>query len=238
MSIVRFGRVVLPLLAMLLTAACTRTVDGSVRPARGLTPRPLTGQNVRQALLDSSELWNITGQRFQSRAEFPSRFGGRDLLFPLDASPSGCAGVVFELDESGYETADVGNIAQESWWTVGVHGVKIIDVSEAVVALPTAVAADALFARFTREWNRCNGTTVHLNFPSGGDPTAAISDVRAADSVLAATVESFHSLISARAVGVRVNCLVEVDVSFFRDPDRTAVDVAHRMMDEISRLSR
>ncbi len=179
----------------------------------------------------------MTGQRFKTRAEFPPRFGGRDLLFPLDTSPSGCAGVVFELDKSGYETADVGNVAQESWWTVGVRGVKIIHVSEAVVALPTAVAADALFARFGQEWSRCNGATVHLNFPSGGDPTAAISDVRAADSVLAATVESFHTLVSARAVGVRVNCLVEVDVAFFHQPDGTAVNIAHRMMDKVSRLS-
>jgi hypothetical protein len=234
---VRFARIVLPLLVILLAAGCTRVVDGTVRPARGLAPRPLTGQTVRQVLLDDSELWNATGQRFKARAEFPPRFGGRDLLSPLSTSPSACAGVVFELDKSGYEAANVGTVAQESWWTVGVRGVQIIHVSEAVVVLPSAVAADALFAKFTQDWNQCNGATVHLNFPSGGDPTAAVSDVRAADSVLAATVESFHTLISARAVGVRVNCLVEVDVAFFHHPDGTAVKIAHRMMDKVSSLS-
>ncbi len=233
----RFGRLVLPLLVIFFAAACSRVVDGSVRPARGLTPRPLTGQSVRQVLLDGSELWNMIGQHFKTRAEFPPRFGGRDLLSQLDTSPSECAEVVFELDKSGYEAADIGNVAQESWWTAGVRGVKVIHVSEAVVALPTAAAADALFAKFTQEWNRCNDATVHLNFPSGGDPTAAISDVRAADSVLAATVESFHTLISARAVGVRLNCLVEVDVAFFHHPDGTAVDIAHRMMNKVSGLS-
>jgi hypothetical protein len=235
----RVGRIVLPLLVMLFAAACTRVMDGTVRPARGLAPRPLTGQTVRQVLLDDSELSKTIGQRFKARTELPPRFGGRDLLFGLDASPSGCAEVVFPLDKSSYGTADISNIAQESWWTVGVRGAKVISVSESVVALPTAVAADALFVKFTQEWNRCNGATVTPHFPSGGGPTTAISDVRAADSVLAATVESSYTITSARAVGARVNCLVEVDAAFFVDhhPDDTAVDIAHRMMDKVSSLS-
>lgn len=226
-------------MVILLAAACTRVVDGSVRPARGLAPRPLTEQTVRQVLLDDSELSKVIGQRFKTRAELPPRFGGRDLLFGLDASPSACAGVVFPLDKSSYGTADIGNIAQESWWTVGVRGAKVISVSESVVALPTAVAADALFVKFIKEWDRCNGATVTAHFPSGGGPTAAISAVRAADSVLAATVESSYTITSARAVGARVNCLVELEVAFFVDhhPDETAVNIAHRMMDKISALS-
>jgi len=235
----RVGRIVLPLLVVLLAAACTRVVDGTVRPARGLSPRPLNGQTVRQVLLDDTELFKLIGQRFKSKAELPPRFGGRELLFGLDASPSECAGVVFALDKSSYGTADVSTVAQESWWTVGVRGAKVISVSESVVALPTAVAAGALFAKFTQEWNRCNGATVTAHFPSGGGPSATISDVRAADSVLAATVESSYTITSARAVGARVNCLVEVDVAFFIDhhPDGTAADVAHRMMDKVSGLS-
>jgi hypothetical protein len=181
----------------------------------------------------------MIGQRFKARAEFPPLFGGRELLSRLDASPSGCAEVVFPLDKSSYGTADISDVAQESWWTVGIRGAKIIQVSESVVALPTAGAADALFAKFTREWNRCNGATVTVHLPTGGGPTSAISDVRAADSVLAATVESSYTWSSARAVGARVNCLVEVEVVFFADhhPDGTAVNVARRMMDKASRLS-
>ncbi len=237
----RNGRIVLPLLVMLVAAACTQVVDGAVRPARGLTPRPLIGQTVEQALLDGSELSKMIGQTLKSRAEFPPRFGGRDLLFGLPASPSQCAGVVFELHTNSYETADIRNVAQESWWTADVRGAKVIDVSEAVVALPTASAADPLFAKITREWNRCNGTTVTSYFPSGGGPTAVISGVRAADSVLAATVEAGNTftITRARAVGVRVNCLVEVEVAYFADhhPDGTAVNIAHRMMDKVSDLS-
>ncbi|HEY9306035.1 MAG TPA: sensor domain-containing protein, partial [Mycobacterium sp.] len=104
-----------------------------------------------------------------------------------------------------------------------------------------AAAADALFAKFTKAWNLCNGTTVTSQIPIGGDPTATISDVRARDSVLAATVESGTTLTitSARAVGVRVNCIVEVDVAFFanQQPAGAAVDIAHAMMNKVSSLS-
>jgi PknH-like extracellular domain len=236
----RIRRTLIPLLIIFFAAACIRVVDGNVRPARGLPPRPLTGQAIKQVLLDDSELSNIISQRFKSKADLPPRFGGRDLLFPLITSPSGCASVVFELSESSYETADVRNIAQEIWWTVGLRGAKVIDVAESVVALPTAKAAEALFANLVQQWTRCNGTTVTSHAPSGGGPTAAISDVRAANSVLAATVDAGDTVTvtSARAIGVRVNCLVEVNVAFFADrPDGTAVNIAHHMLDKISRLS-
>ncbi len=58
----RIGRTVVPLLVILVAAACTRVVDGSARPARGLTPRPITGQTVKQVLLDESELSKMLGQ--------------------------------------------------------------------------------------------------------------------------------------------------------------------------------
>jgi len=233
----RIGRTLVALLVVLVAAACTRMADGTVRPARGLAPRPLTGQTVKQVLLDDSELSKLIGQRFKSKANLPPRFGGRDLLFGLNASPSECAEVEFELHENSYASADIRKIAQESWWTVNGHGMKVISVLESVVALSTAAGADALFANLTQEWNRCNGTTVRSRFPSGGGPTAVISDVRAANSVLAATVNTL-AITSGRAVGVRVNCLVEVDVAFFADRiDGTAVDIAHRMMDKVSNLS-
>jgi hypothetical protein len=235
------GRIVAALVALPLAAGCVAVVGGTAYPMRGLAPRPLIGQPVKQVLLDNSELSKIIGQLFQGKAELPPRFGGRELLFGLPASPSQCAGVVYELHRTSYGTADIRTVAQESWWTVGVRGAKVIDVSESVVALPTASAADALFAKFTQAWNRCNGTTVTSHFPSGGGPRATISDVRAADSVLAATVESGTSftITNARAVGVRVNCLVEVDVAFFanQQPAGTAVDIAHAMMDKVSRSS-
>jgi PknH-like protein len=237
----RVGRALVPLLVVLVAAACARMTDGAVLPARGLTPRPLTGQAVKQALLDDAELSKIVNQPFKGKANLPPHFGGRELLFPLPTSPSECGEVEFELHENSYGRSDIRAVAQESWWTVVLKHVKVISVMESVVALSSAGAADALFATLTQEWNRCNGTTVTSDFPSGPGPTAVISDVRAANSVLAATVEAGDSfpITSARAVGVRVNCLAEVNVAYFTDhgPDGTAVDVAHGMMDKISRLS-
>jgi hypothetical protein len=237
----RIGRLVVALVALPLAAGCMAVVDGTPHPSRGLTPRPLIGQTVKQVLLDDSEVSKIIGQPFTSKADLPPRFGGRELIFGLPASPSQCAGVAYELHQSSYATADVRTVAQESWWTVGVRDAKVIDVSEAVVALPTAAAADALFAKFTQAWNLCNGTAVTSLFPSGGGGRATISDVRVRDSVLAATVETGTSftITSARAVGVRVNCLVEVDVAFFanQQPAGAAVDIAHAMMNKISSLS-
>lgn len=237
----RIGRTLVALLAVLGATACTQVADGTVRSARGLTPRPLTGQAVKQVLLDDSELSKMLNQPFKGSADFPPRFGGRDLLFGLDASPSECAEVEFELHKNSYGRADIRNAAQEVWWTARLRNVKVISVTESVVALPSAVAADALFATLTQQWNRCNGTTVTSDFPSGRGPTAVISGVRAADSVLAATVDAVNSFMitSARAVGVRVNCLVEVGVAFFSDhrPDGTAVNIAHQMMDKVSSLT-
>jgi hypothetical protein len=51
----------------------------------------------------------------------------------------------------------------------------------------------------------------------------------------------------SRAIGVRLNCLVEVEVVFFGDrrssdpgtgnPDTSATDIAHAMMDRVTRFS-
>jgi hypothetical protein len=51
----------------------------------------------------------------------------------------------------------------------------------------------------------------------------------------------------SRAIGVRLNCLVEVEVVFFGDrrpsdpgtgnPDASATDIARAMMDRVSELS-
>jgi PknH-like extracellular domain len=237
----RSGRTLVPLLVVLVAAACTRTVDGSVRPARGLTPRPLTEQAVKAVLLDDGELANLLGQSFTSKADSPPRFGGRERLHDVHSSPTECAGVVFQLQKSSYGSADVRTVGQETWWTVGIRNAKVINVVESVAALPTASAADAVFANFTQQWNRCNGATVTSDFGIGYTLTSAISDVRAANSVLAATVQTHNvaTVTSAHAVGVRANCVVEVEVAFFSDqrPGGAAVDLAHRMMDKVSSLS-
>ncbi len=249
-------------LVVLLTAGCTSVIAGAARPTAGLTLRPLTGDGVKSVLLDDAALSKMLDQSFTAKPQLPPRFGGPDTLQHAfgTVSPVACVGVTLMLEKNAYQSGDVGSVARETWWNVRGPA-KVISVAEGIAALPTAAAATALFETFVRQWNTCNGTTVTIARPSiiiNRPPATvadSISDVRVADSVLAATLSVNSQLASsqpsgsrpvARAIGVRANCLVEVDISFFsiRNPsDRgsgnvntSAVEVAHAMMDRVSGL--
>jgi hypothetical protein len=47
------------LVVVVLTTGCTEAFAGKARPAPELTPRPLTGQTVKQVLLDGADLSKI-----------------------------------------------------------------------------------------------------------------------------------------------------------------------------------
>ncbi|OBK49026.1 sensor domain-containing protein [Mycobacterium kubicae] len=244
---------VLMLLLVATLCGCTVAIGGTARPAQGLKPHPLLGEAIKPVLLDSDALTKLLNQPFKGDAKLPPRFGGPEKLQNGigAASPLECAGVSTMTVKSAYSSGDVKNVARESWWNTGPSA-KVISVAEAIVALPTAQDADAVFAKFSEQWNGCNGTTVTID---GGTLsfTDEVTDVRVDNSVLAATV--FVQLSGsptgkrpeARAIGVRNNCLVEVEISFFStqdpssqgsgDPHTSAVDLAHVIMDKISALS-
>jgi hypothetical protein len=236
------------------TAGCVGLVDGTAKPAPNLKPRPLTGQTVSQVPLDDVALSRMLGQPFVSRQ--PPEFGGPDKLFQPDNqdSPADCRGVTMMLQKSVYESAGVRDVAYESWWNNG-DPAQVISVMEGVVTLPTAAQADALFAKFSKQWQGCNGAT---NTDQTGpiSTTNAISDIRVVDDVVAATNTATAVLPNmppllptpqARALGVRLNCIVEVEVVFFGDRrasdpgsadlDTSGADIAHAMMDKVSSLS-
>jgi hypothetical protein len=242
------------MIAAALAVGCGGVVNGTAKPAPNLKPRPLTGQTVTQVPLDDVALSRMLGQPFVARQS--PEFGGPDKLFQPDNqdSPADCRGVTMMLQKSVYESAGVKNVAYESWWNDG-EPAQVISVMEGVVALPTAAQADALFAKFSKQWQRCNGTT---NTDQTGpiSTTNAISDIRVANNVVAATNTATAVLPNmppllptpqARALGVRLNCLVEVEVVFFGDRrpsdpgsanlDTSGADVAHAMMDKVSSLS-
>jgi hypothetical protein len=157
------------------------------------------------------------------------------------------------LQKSVYESAGVNGLMYESWWNNG-DPAQVISVMEGVVSLPTAAQAEELFTKFANQWQQCNGmTTTEQTGPIS--TTNAISDIRVTNSVVAATNTATAVLPNmppllptpqARAIGVRLNCLVEVEVVFFGDRrpsdpgsatvDTSAVDVAHAMMDKVSAL--
>jgi hypothetical protein len=172
--------------------------------------------------------------------------------------PADCLGVTAMLQKSVYQSgphpAQVKDVAAESWWNNG-DPAQVISVIEGVVSLPSAAQAEALFATFSNQWQQCNSTTTtERNGPIS--TTNAISDVRVANFVVAATntatsvlpnMPALRPTPQARAIGVRLNCLVEVEVVFFgerrpSDPgtakvDTSAIDIAHVMMDKVSALS-
>lgn len=246
-------RWVVPLFAVFLAAGCTTTTTGKAGLAPNAVPRPLMGSLIQRVPLDGAALSTLLNQPFQALPPFPPVFGGSDSLGDSDVSarPADCVGVGYLTQRNVYRSVEVKSVARVSWRHDG-SSVKVDDVDEGVVALPSAAAADDLFARFSAQWKECDGTT--LTVPASAFGQRSITDVRVADSVVAATVSlrrGTHSILAsvpqARAVGVRGNCVVEVAVTFFgithpsdqgsADISTSAVDIAHAMMDRISELS-
>jgi hypothetical protein len=238
-----------------LATGCTDVVDGAVRAAPNLKPHPISGGTVTQVLLDDGALSQLFKQLLTSGPE-PLDVGGPEKLYHRDEtlSPASCLGVTAMLQRSVYESAPVTDVASVSSMNLGVRA-KVISVFQGVVALPSVAQARALFTQFAQQWQQCDGTTAT---EQGGPITTTnvISDVRVTDSVVAATntatsvAATLPPLLptpQARAIGVRSNCLVEVEVVFFAnrspaDPgsgklDSSGIDVANAMMDKISALS-
>lgn len=243
-----------------LAAGCGGVVEGTAKPAPNLKPRPLRGATVRQVLLDGATLSRMLNQPFVSRQ--PAEYGGPDKLYQIGGSmsQSGCLGVTAMLQKSVYQSgaqpAQVQDVASESWWNNG-EPAQVISVIEGVVSLPSGTQARALFAQFSQQWQQCKGmTTSEQTGPIS--TTNVISDVRVTDSsntVVAATktattvlpnMPALRPTPQARAIGVRSNCLVEVQVVFFggrrasdpgsADINTSAIDVAHTMLDRVSSL--
>jgi PknH-like extracellular domain len=241
-----------PLAVVLFVAGCSGVVGGTARPAANLTARPLTGPAIKQVLLGESALSRIINQSFRIDPRFPPRFGGPETLEDGSASPVDCLGVASMLRRDVYQSGKVTHVAVETWRQAAMS-MEVTGVTEGVVSLPTAADAQALFAEFSRQWRKCDGTTALLP-ESVFRLKAKTTNVQITDSVVAATVSigwgspssDEASIPSGRAVGVRGNCLVEVEVDFFNtnpsyertgDINTTPVDIAHAMMDRISALS-
>ncbi|MBV8862594.1 MAG: sensor domain-containing protein [Mycobacterium sp.] len=237
-----------------LTVGCGAVIDGTAKPAPNLKRRPLTGNSVRQVPLDNVALSRMLSQPFVTR--MPPEFGGPGKLYS-QIPPASCLGVTAMLQKSVYDSAEIKDVASESWWNNG-DPAQVISVMEGVVTLPTAAQAQALFAKFSKQWQECNGTTT-TEQDGPISTTNVISDIRVADAaktIVAATntatsvLPNMPALLptpQARAIGVELNCLVEVQVVFFGDRrpsdpgtatlDTSGVEIARAMMDRVSALS-
>jgi hypothetical protein len=140
--------------AMLAAAAavltgCGTVVGGTAKPAPNLKPRPLSGATVSKVLLDGVTLSRMLDQTLVSRD--PAQVGGPEKLFQVRRSTSqaGCLGVTAMLQKSVYRSAQVKDVASESWWNNG-EPAQVITVMEGIVTLPSASEAQALFAQFSQ----------------------------------------------------------------------------------------
>jgi hypothetical protein len=201
-------------------------------------------------MVDGATLAKLLGQPFKSAPFSPPSYGGSEKFRTAweSATPVDCIGAVFMMEKIVYQSVPAKDVTDEMWTSDG-HSVKVHSVDEGVISLPTPKDAAAAFAKFSAQWQACDGTT--LTADSVAFARNAISDVRVADSVVAASVSMQppeHSILysrpEARAVGVRGNYLVEVAVDFYGNDDPTAqgsgdiktsaVDIAHAMMDRLA----
>jgi hypothetical protein len=247
----RWRFVVLPAIVM-LAAGCGGGVGGTAQSTASSTPRPLTGQTINRVLLGGRALSRILKQPLNIDSRFPPRFGGAETL--LDDgwdSSAGCLGVASMLQQNVYQSSNVKGVAAEAFRHAARS--EVTSVKEGVVSLPAVADARALFAKFSRQWKKCDGATLSLPGSLFG-LDARITNVQAATSVLAATVwigwkssgSNSESIPAGRAIAVRGNCLVEVEVDFFDagiqsargsgDFDATAIEVAGAMMDKVGAL--
>ncbi|BCZ23689.1 sensor domain-containing protein [Mycobacterium senriense] len=239
---------------VVLASGCSVAVDGTARPVPGAAPRSLSGPTIKRVLLGKSALSRIVRQPLNIDPGFPPSFAGPESLQGDRAtSPDDCIGVAVMLQQSAYRHQKVRDVAQETWRPDSTPAV-VIRVQEAVVDLPTNADAEALFVTFSRQWQRCQGKTVALT----GAPfrlKAKVDGVQVAASVLAATTSIEldspnplleDSLPAGRAIGVRDNCLIEVEVDFANTPtrplrqpdevDASALDIAQVMRDKVGAL--
>ncbi|PJK22407.1 sensor domain-containing protein [Mycolicibacterium goodii] len=253
------GKVSVLAASLVLLVGCTRIVDGSVEPAADLAPRPLGAADIAKVLPAIDELSDILDQRMIEDTNGRRALAGgvEDMADGLatesDASPHDCVGAAAPMQRSVYESAEVTEVVSEGF-EGDEDGGAVLAAGVGVVALDSVAAANKLFDTFAEQWQDCDGTTVTIvkEAVRGGFFTDRVTDVRVEDSVVAATVEFGHTLDRtttpvARALGVRANCLVEVDVAYYSDPDSrpkgntdvdsVAIDIAHVMMDQISDLS-
>lgn len=240
---------------VLAVAGCSATIAGTARPAATVTPGSLSERTIRRVLLGRSALSRIVKQPMTVDPRFPPSFGGPETLQGKSSgSADDCIGVAVMLQRSVYQDSDVKGVALKTWQPEA-RSAPVTRVKEGVVSLPKAADANALFERFSQQWQKCDGKALNL---SGGAPfglEVKISGVQVASSVLAATVSMGFNLASplpasipaGRALGVRDNCLIEVEVDFVNtfgplsqgqgDINSSALDIAQVMRDKVSALS-
>lgn len=237
----------------LLLSGCTMVTDGTVQPAEGLRIGPLTGTQLQDVLPTADQMADILGDRLGPSPDTPEESGGLSdmadgLSSDAEASPHDCVGATSPLQRSIYEGTGLTEFASSRWRLPDDASGDVIGATTGVVAFPGAAEANDAFDVFVQQWEACDGTVVEMPTDDAGDYfTDDISNVRVENSVLSADVATARHPASVRwsrvrAIGVRANCLVEVDVSFFGDDaapaglDGAAIELADFAMNRMAEV--
>lgn len=218
----------------------------------------VTGDAVRQILLDGTELTAMLDQPFTT-VTGPPAYGGFEAMDD-SPSPAECAVVIDVAKKREYASASVQGYARETWIDSGPGSdgykplnTRVMFVKEAVVALPSAAEAREQFDKFAQEWKNCDGRPVDAVDP-GAEMTPHlhgtemhITDVRVTDDLLAASIvlDKSPKAPDARALGVQGNCIVGVLIAFTGvenasgsgDPQTSSIDVVRAMMNKVAERS-
>jgi hypothetical protein len=199
--------------AVTIAAGCAHGIDGVAQPA----------QTAVTVLPSEDEMTSAVGNRLSSFG-FQPFVGGLEIMpngfrTDGDAAPIGCIGVTDTMMRVTYEPDDVLEAARQSYfnWT---QGVDVSGADAAVVRLANADDAKATFGRFVRQWQGCDGRTVHkhLRGVTNVDLDAAVSDVAVAGPMLTASVKTRQgpnapTSYYRRALAVRGDSIVEVSLA-------------------------
>jgi hypothetical protein len=233
----------------LLLSGCTTVTDGTVQPSEGLPLGPLTGSELAEVLPTEAQMADVLGDRLGPSPNAPKESGGLSdmadgLSSDAEASPHDCVGATSPLQRSIYQDTGLTEFASFNWRLPDSASGDVIGATTGTVAFPGAAEANDAFAAFVEQWEDCDGTVVEIPTDDGDYFTDEITNVRVENSVLSADVATAREPDSirwprVRAIGVRANCLVEVDVSFFGGDapptglDDAAIELADFVMNRI-----
>lgn len=235
-----------------LLAGCTAVTDGTAAPGEGLPLRPLTGSQLEDALPTDEQIADLLDDRLAPDPDGHALSGGVSdmadgLSSEAQASPHECVAATSPLQRSMYQDTDLTDFTSFEWRLPDSEDGDVLGTTTGVAAFPSAATANDVFEMFTEQWEACDGIVVEVPTDDGDYFTDEIANVVLENSVVSADIRTAKPSASIswprlRAIGVRANCLVEVDVSFLggdRPPagmSNVAIELAHFMMDRIAEI--
>ena len=225
--------------ACAVLAGCSSAPVDSAPPVVRITEaaKPSVSRPLNQVLPTGDELTTTLGVGPGFTGQLV--VGGADMLLQgvgeSEATPVECVSAGYRLQKVVYAASPVREVASQSWAGGDLNGPPLSGFFGAV-KFATTDDAHGFFAASADKWRRCNGQTMVLHQPEhGADGVSRITDVVVDSTVVSAVVLHDDGSTIQRALGVAVDCVVDVEIA---DVDRGggargAVAVANLMLQKI-----